>query len=464
MESKDIFLYNTLTRQKETFKPVDDKNVRMYVCGPTVYDRAHLGNARPVVVFDTLFRLLRHKYGHNHVTYARNITDVDDKIMARAHETGESIESLTTRTTQAYHDDMGALNALPPTIEPRATGHIAEMIALNEVLIAKGHAYVAEGHVLFHVPSMKNYGQLSRRSRDELIAGARVDVAPYKKDAADFVLWKPSAPDQPGWESPWGRGRPGWHIECSAMARKHLGTTFDIHGGGLDLIFPHHENEIAQSCCAHDGAPLARVWMHNGFLTINHDKMSKSLGNFFTVNDLLQKHHGEVIRLALLSAHYRQPLDFSEEKLQECKVTLEKWYSALGNCTEIENEYADLSQRHQLQVFGPAEEALCDDLNTPQAMTELNQLAAKIFKLPLGSDERKKLSHTLRYSAQFLGLLYWTIDRPVLDALLREYAQARYNKDFAKVDQLRAEIQKLGVQIEDGPKGTYSLRPFWRSF
>lgn len=461
MMEKDIFLYNTLTRQKETFKPVDDKNVRMYVCGPTVYDRAHLGNARPVVVFDTLFRLLRHKYGQNHVTYARNITDVDDKIMARAHETGESIESLTTRTTQAYHDDMGALNALPPTIEPRATGHIAEMIALNEVLIAKGHAYVAEGHVLFHVPSMKNYGQLSRRSRDELIAGARVDVAPYKKDAADFVLWKPSAPDQPGWESPWGRGRPGWHIECSAMAGKHLGTTFDIHGGGLDLIFPHHENEIAQSCCAHDGAPLAHVWMHNGFLTINHDKMSKSLGNFFTVNDLLQKHHGEVIRLALLSAHYRQPLDFSEEKLQECKVTLEKWYSALGNCTDIENEYADLSQRHQLQVFGPAEEALCDDLNTPQAMTELNQLAAKIFKLPLGSDERKKLSHTLRYSAQFLGLLYWTIDQSKFDHLISARMQARHKKDFAKVDQLRAEIQKLGVQIEDGPKGTYSLRPFW---
>ena len=278
---KSLVIHNTLTRQKETFTPIDINNIRMYVCGPTVYDFAHLGNARPVVVFDTLYRLLKRHYPR--VTYVRNITDVDDKIMARAKESGEPIDSITARTTEAFHQDMGAMNALPPDIEPRATQHITQMIALCETLIAKGHAYAADGHVLFDVPSMKNYGELSRLSHDEIIAGARVEVAPYKKDPSDFVLWKPSTGDQPGWDSPWGRGRPGWHIECSAMAKQHLGVTFDIHGGGLDLRFPHHENEIAQSSCAHDGAPLATYWLHNGFLMVNGDKMSKSLGNFFTV-------------------------------------------------------------------------------------------------------------------------------------------------------------------------------------
>ncbi|HYD31592.1 MAG TPA: cysteine--tRNA ligase, partial [Azospirillaceae bacterium] len=305
-------LYNTLTRKKERFEPLEKGKVGLYVCGPTVYDWAHLGNARPVVVFDVLYRLLKRVYASPDwtVTYVRNITDVDDKIIAASQASGEPIESITARTTQAYHEDMAALNALSPDIEPRATHHISRMIAMIERLVAAGHAYEAEGHVLFNVPSMAEYGQLSRRNRDELIAGARVEVAPYKRDPADFVLWKPSTPDQPGWDSPWGRGRPGWHIECSAMSEQHLGQTFDIHGGGLDLVFPHHENEIAQSRCAHGGAPLARFWVHNGFLSVNGEKMSKSLGNFFTVRELLDEAPGEALRLTLLSAHYRQPLDF----------------------------------------------------------------------------------------------------------------------------------------------------------
>jgi cysteinyl-tRNA synthetase len=347
-------IYNTLSRQKEEFKPIDGSNVRMYVCGPTVYDFAHLGNARPVVVFDTLYRLLKRHYPK--VTYVRNITDVDDKIMAKARDSGEAIDIITKRTTQAYHDDMGALNALPPDIEPRATQHIPQMVSLIADLIQKGHAYEAEQHVLFNVPSMKEYGLLSRRPRDELIAGARVDVAPYKKDPADFVLWKPSALDQPGWDSPWGRGRPGWHIECSAMAKEHLGDTFDIHGGGLDLIFPHHENEIAQSRCAHDGAPLANYWMHNGFLTIDNDKMSKSLGNFFTVRQLLAKAPGEALRLSLLSAHYRQPLDFSEKALLDAKTTLDRWYQALRATAGVETAAAEPGETFEatlLDDLGP---------------------------------------------------------------------------------------------------------------
>jgi cysteinyl-tRNA synthetase len=320
-------LYNTLTRQKEEFVPLDPTHVRMYVCGPTVYDFAHIGNARPVVVFDVLYRLLKRLYPR--VTYVRNITDVDDKIMAAAKETGEPIDGITGKFTRHYHADMAALGALPPDVEPCATGHIAEMIALVERLIARGHAYAADGHVLFSVPSMPDYGQLSRMSRDELVAGARVEVAPYKSDPADFVLWKPSAPDQPGWPSPWGRGRPGWHLECSAMSEKHLGVPFDIHGGGLDLVFPHHENEIAQSRCAHGLPAFAHYWMHNGYLTVNGEKMSKSLGNFRTVHDLLDRVSGEVIRLTLLSAHYRQPLDFSDAALDQARAALDRWYGAL---------------------------------------------------------------------------------------------------------------------------------------
>ncbi len=344
----------------------------MYVCGPTVYDFAHLGNARPVVVFDTLYRLLKRHYPR--VTYVRNITDIDDKIMAKAKESGVPIDTITERTIQAYHEDMAALNALPPDFEPRCTQYVVQMVTMIQTLVDKGHAYAAEGHVLFNVPSMKNYGELSRRSRDELIAGARVDVAPYKKDPADFVLWKPSTPDQPGWDSPWGRGRPGWHIECSAMAKEHLGVTFDIHGGGLDLIFPHHENEIAQSRCAHDGAPLANYWMHNGFLTINSDKMSKSLGNFFTVRQLLAMAPGEALRLALLTGQYRQPLDFSPEALKTPRRNLINGmvrYVWSAPCK------ADTRQNHSATF----EQALLDDLNTPLAIASHRQFSETWFML-----------------------------------------------------------------------------------
>ena len=407
---KQLHLHNTLSRQKEVFAPLDDAHVRMYVCGPTVYDFAHLGNARPVVVFDTLYRLLKRHYPR--VTYVRNITDIDDKIIAKAKEIGKPIDSITQRTTEAYHEDMAALNALPPDAEPRCTQTVPEMIAMIETLIAKGHAYAKDGHVLFNVPSMKDYGQLSRRSQDEIIAGARVDVAPYKKDPADFVLWKPSTSDQPGWDSPWGRGRPGWHIECSAMAKKHLGITFDIHGGGLDLIFPHHENEIAQSRCAHDGAPLARFWMHNGFLTINSDKMSKSLGNFFTVRDLLGKYPGEAIRLALLSGHYRQPLDFSPEAVEKAKEKLDRWYGTLRMFKHVE----DVPSEPPPQF----EEALFDDLNTPLAIGHIDTIVKYVHakKLSEGDDS---LKHRLVSAAQALGLLYqdpeawfkWTTRRAI---------------------------------------------------
>src|SRR5437660_6145252 len=311
-----LTLYNTQTRRKEVFEPLDPTNVRLYVCGPTVYDRAHIGNGRAIVVFDVLYRLLRDIYGRDHVCYVRNITDIEDKINAAARKNGEPIAALTARTTAAFHEDMAALGALPPDIEPRATEYIPQMIAMIERLIAGGHAYAAEGHVLFSVTSDPDYGQLSRRSRDDMIAGARVEVAPYKRDPADFVLWKPSDPGVIGWDSPWGRGRPGWHLECSAMIERYLGETIDIHGGGLDLIFPHHENEIAQSRSAHGGAPLARYWLHNGFVEVNGEKMAKSAGNYFTVRQLLDEgHRGEAIRLALLAAHYRQPLDITREGL-----------------------------------------------------------------------------------------------------------------------------------------------------
>ena len=319
-------LYNTRTRRKEVFEPLDPKAVRMYVCGPTVYDFAHIGNARPVIVFDVLFRLLRHVYGANRVTYVRNITDVDDKINARAAEEGVSIRELTGRTAAQFHADVAALGALPPTIEPRATEHIPEMIAMIQQLIERGHAYAAEGHVLFNVPSDPHYGELARRSTDEMRAGARVEIAPYKRDPMDFVLWKPSVGSEPGWDSPWGYGRPGWHLECSAMSEKHLGKVFDIHGGGIDLLFPHHENEVAQSTCAHGTEIMANVWMHNGHLQVEGQKMSKSLGNFVTIHDLLQTRnfgnqpwHGKVIRFAMLGAHYRQPMDWTVDRLAQAR-------------------------------------------------------------------------------------------------------------------------------------------------
>ncbi|MGB1008054.1 MAG: cysteine--tRNA ligase, partial [Thalassobaculaceae bacterium] len=321
--------HNTLTRTKAPFVPLDPSHVRMYVCGPTVYDLAHIGNARPVVVFDVLFRVLRAAYPAARVTYVRNITDIDDKINQRARDSGEAIGDITARTTAVFQADMAALGALPPTVEPRATAHVEHMIAMTESLIAGGHAYAAEGHVLFSVPSMADYGQLSGRDRDEQIAGARVEVAPYKRDPADFVLWKPSDADTPGWDSPWGRGRPGWHIECSAMSREYLGETFDIHGGGLDLVFPHHENEIAQSRCAHGSDRMASVWMHNGYVTVEGEKMSKSLGNFYTVHELLADHPGEALRYALLSGHYRAPWDFSMAGLASAKTALDRLYQAL---------------------------------------------------------------------------------------------------------------------------------------
>ena len=326
-EAHPLMLYNTLTRRKEAFEPLDPANVRMYVCGPTVYDYAHIGNARPVIVFDVLFRLLRHIYGPKHVTYVRNITDVDDKINARAAEEGVSIRELTERTARQFHQDIKALGVLPPTVEPRATDHIAEMKTLIEALVANGHAYVAENHVLFDVPSMPDYGRLSNRSLEEMEAGARVEVAPYKKDPMDFVLWKPSKPGEPAWPSPAGitaHGRPGWHIECSAMAEKHLGPVFDIHGGGIDLVFPHHENEIAQSRCAHGTPVMARYWLHNGFLQVEGEKMSKSLGNFITIHDLLKDWPGEVVRFNMLRTHYRQPIDWTMKGLEESQATLDR--------------------------------------------------------------------------------------------------------------------------------------------
>ena len=358
-----LTLYNSLTRRKEAFEPLDPTNVRMYVCGPTVYDRAHIGNARAVVAFDLLYRVLRHAYGKDHVRYVRNITDVEDKIIAAARDNGEPIGALTRRTTAVFHEDMAALGNLPPDIEPRATEYIPQMIALIERLIASGHAYAAEGHVLFAVASYPKYGLLSRRSRADMIAGARVEVAPYKADPGDFVLWKPSSPDQPGWSSPWGRGRPGWHIECSAMSENTLGESFDIHGGGLDLIFPHHENEIAQSVCAHDGRPFARWWLHNGMLTVGGAKMAKSEGNFITVREALSAAPGEAVRLALLGTHYRDPLDWTEDRLHQARQKSRPILPSVGDAIVGEvviERFGDADACAE-----PVKHALEDDLNTP---------------------------------------------------------------------------------------------------
>jgi cysteinyl-tRNA synthetase len=456
-----IRIYNTLARAKQRFEPIDEANVRLYVCGPTVYDYAHIGNARPVVVFDVLFRLLKHVYGPEHVTYVRNITDVEDKIIKAALENGEEIDALTRRTTQVYHEDMAELGALAPSFEPRATQHVPVMVALIETLIAKGHAYEADGHVLFDVPSMADYGRLSRHSRDELVAGARVEVAPYKRDPADFVLWKPSNDQQPGWDSPWGRGRPGWHIECSVMSAAHLGETFDIHGGGQDLIFPHHENEIAQSRCGTDG-DFAKFWMHNGYVVVNGEKMSKSLGNFFTVRELLdeqdwpgeQHKKGEAIRLALLSAHYRQPLDFTRDKMKEAKAQLDGLYGALRHVNE------DVVAAPPQDVL----DALSDELNTPLALAALHELASRLNK---ASDlaERARLKATLKAAGGLLGLLEkdpeaWFVgagsDDEVseIQRLIEARNQARAARDFAEADRIRDELAAKGIVLEDGSGGT----------
>ncbi|QIG50149.1 cysteine--tRNA ligase [Nordella sp. HKS 07] len=433
-------LYNTLTRAKDVFAPIDPQAVRLYVCGPTVYDYAHIGNARPIIVFDVLFRLLRHLYGPEHVVYVRNITDIDDKINARAKEEGVAIGDLTGRTTAQFHADIQALNVLQPTFEPRATGSIPEIIALIEMLIAKGHAYAAEGHVLFDVPSMKDYGRLSRRPLDDMIAGARVDVAPYKRGEMDFVLWKPSSPDLPGWDSPWGRGRPGWHIECSAMSWKHLGETFDIHGGGIDLIFPHHENEVAQSRCAFGLPVMANVWMHNGFLQIDGQKMSKSLGNFVTINEVLKDWPGEVVRFNMLRTHYRQPIDWTVKGLEESTRILDGFYnSAAARLTEEE------------RIAAPVLEALCDDLNTPRAIAELHALDRPNFQVELGATLNE-----LGFTGKHVEEKAAKIDEHKVNELIKARLAARAAKNWAESDRLRGEIDALGVVVKDNKDGTTS--------
>lgn len=451
-------LHNTLTRTREAFVPLDPAHVRMYVCGPTVYDRAHIGNARPVVVFDVLYRLLKDTYPR--VTYVRNITDVDDKIIAAARERHIDIDQLTEQTTEAFHADMAALGALSPDIEPRATRHIGEMIVMIEKLVTAGNAYAAEGHVLFRVSSMPGYGGLSNRSMREMIAGARVEVAPYKENPADFVLWKPSSDDQPGWDSPWGRGRPGWHIECSAMSETHLGETFDIHGGGLDLIFPHHENEIAQSTCAHGGAPFVRYWLHNGYLTVNGEKMSKSLGNFFTVCDLLAKAPGEAIRFYMLGAHYRQPLDWTLDGLAEAKRGLDRLYGALRAVADVVDEDG--------VVPDGVRAALEDDLNTPLAIAQMHEVATALNKADT-DEARGRLKAALRAGGALLGLLgmdpeawfKWSADSDgcdfddaAIEARIKARAEARKGKDFAEADRIRDELAEAGIMLEDKADGT----------
>ena len=456
--SRGLVLYNSLTRRKEPFEPLDPARVRVYACGPTVYQRIHVGNARPLVVFDVLVRLLRRRFGADRVVYVRNLTDVDDKIIDQARKNGEPIEALTERTIRDFHADARALGCLPPDHEPRATEHIAGMIALIETLIGTGHAYVAEGHVLFHVPSMPAYGRLSGRDREEQVAGARVEVAPYKKDPADFVLWKPSSADQPGWDSPWGRGRPGWHIECSAMAEHYLGPLpFDIHAGGQDLIFPHHENEIAQSCCARGLDLMARFWLHNGFVQMGGEKMAKSVGNVVRVAEVLERFPGEAIRLWLLSAHYRQPLDCTEEALLEARGALRRWYRVLADNR--------IAAEDPGEAEGAVEDALADDLASPAAIAVLHGLATRANKAE-SAGERELLARQLKGEAALLGLLRdepvtWLkhaapaaaiSDAEVEERLARRRA-ARKAKDFAAADALRAELEAAGIVLKDRPDG-----------
>jgi cysteinyl-tRNA synthetase len=445
----ELKLYDTLTRAKRAFVPLDPTRVRMYVCGPTVYDFAHIGNARPLIVFDVLFRLLRHLYGAEHVTYVRNITDVDDKINARAAERGISIRDLTEETYRNFKADVAALGCLPPTVEPRATEHIAEMKVLIERLVTSGHAYVADDHVLFDVPSMPDYGKLARRSLDEMIAGARVEVAPYKRDPMDFVLWKPSKPGEPSWPSPSGiatPGRPGWHIECSAMAWKHLGEVFDIHGGGIDLVFPHHENEIAQSRSAFHTPVMANFWMHNGFLQAEGEKMSKSLGNFVTIRELLADWPGEVLRLNMLKTHYRQPIDWTLRGIEESAKTLDEWYALCAGCRGD-------------GLAGEVELALLDDLNTPQAIAELHGLRARA--------EAGKSIEALAGSLRFFGFLAdsatrWEerkqhargVDAARVETLIAARNGARQAKNFAEADRIRDELAAMGVVLKDSKEGT----------
>jgi cysteinyl-tRNA synthetase len=453
-----LYLTNTQTKKKELFEPMDPKRVTMYVCGPTVYNYVHIGNARPVVVFDVLFRVLRTLY--DNVAYARNITDIDDKIMHAAREEGTDITTIAERYTEAFHQDMAALGSLEPGIEPRATDHLPQMITMMQTLIDKGYAYVADQHVLFSVTSMPDYGLLSHRHLEDMLAGARVDVAGYKKHPGDFVLWKPSSNDEPGWDSPWGRGRPGWHTECVVMIESHLGPSIDIHGGGKDLVFPHHENELAQSYCAHDGAQYVRYWLHNAFINMDGEKMSKSLGNVKTVRDLLQRYRGEVLRFAILSAHYRSELDFSKELLDQSKASLDSLYTALRDVEHINTDSVEVNIQ-QSPVF----EALLDDLNTPIAISALHQIAKDLNKAE--ANEKAHLKALLLKSAQLMGLLHdkpehWfktslaedAISAEQVEALIAERQAAKESKNYARADAVREQLKEAGIVLEDSRQGT----------
>jgi cysteinyl-tRNA synthetase len=452
-----LTLHNTLSRTREPFAPADSRRVTMYVCGPTVYNFAHIGNARPPIVFDVLARLLRRSY---ELTYVRNVTDVDDKINAAAQAEGVEIGVLTARYLAAYHADMTALGVAPPDIEPRVTANLPQIVRMIERLIAVGHAYEAEGHVLFDVPSYAAYGRLSGRDTDELVAGARVEVAPYKRYAGDFVLWKPSPPDVVGWPSPWGRGRPGWHIECSAMVERHLGETIDIHGGGVDLVFPHHENEVAQSTCAHSGKPYARFWLHNGLVVVNGEKMSKSLGNFLLVRDLLAEYGGESVRLALLKVHYRQPLDWTEALVREARQNLDRLYGAL-------RDVGATGAPREADVPAGVLAALEDDLNTPLALGELLGVA-RALNASRDDAERARLARSLRAGGALLGLLesdpqVWfarsggtaadDLDAAEIDSLLAQRDAFRRDRNYREADRIRDRLAERGVVIEDKPGG-----------
>lgn len=450
----ELRLHNTLTRKKEIFVPLDTERVTMYVCGPTVYSFAHIGNARPPVVFDVLARLLRSLYPN--VEYVRNITDIDDKINKAAVMEGVGIDVISERYTNAFHADLGMLGVLPVDIEPRVTDHLPEISAMIAALIEDGFAYEAESHVLFDVSTYKTYGELSGRNQDELIAGARVEVAPYKKNPSDFVLWKPSSDEQPGWDSPWGRGRPGWHIECSAMAKAHLGRTIDIHGGGTDLVFPHHENEVAQSTCAHGGDTYVRYWMHNGFINVNAEKMSKSLGNVLLIKDLVKDYRGEVIRYALLSAHYRAQLEWSDDTARQAQAALDRLYGALRDAEDI-----DVSDAEVPQAFM---DTLLDDLNTPKALAEMFN-TARALNISTDDEERLRLKSSLLACGQLLGILTqdpatWfagdagVFDETVIDALVADREQARADKQYAEADAIRDKLLALGVELEDVAGGT----------
>ena len=447
----EIYLHNTLKRRKEKFVPFDCSNVRMYVCGPTVYDRAHLGNAKTPVTFDVLFRLLRHVYGAEHVTYVSNITDVDDKILNKHKETGKSIREITEQTYQWYIDDMDKLNVMAPDYRPRATEYIDEMIELVRLLLANGHAYEASGHVLFSVDSMPGYGYLSGRSMKEMLAGARIEIADYKKNPADFILWKPSEPGQPGWNSPWGYGRPGWHLECSAMSSKLLGDSFDIHGGGSDLIFPHHENECAQSLCAHPHSKFAQYWVHSGMLMVDGVKMSKSLGNFYTIDQVLEKAPAEALRLLFLTTHYHQPFNFTFEGLTQAKATLDKFYNALLRVKDVPAAEEAADER--------VVAALADDLNTPLALTYLHEITNALNKTET-ENEQARLKGRLLAAAGLLGLLWqnpenWFksgianggLDAASIEAKIAERIAAKKNKDYALADKIRNELKLSLIHI-----------------